>query len=65
MFDENTTIGEVLKTERGEEILSENGVPCVCCPMISQEMDFLTIGEVADRYDLNKQKIIDDLNKNK
>ncbi len=65
MFDENTTIGEVLKTEKGEEVLSDNGVPCVHCPMLSQEMDFLTISEVADRYDLKKQKIIDDLNRNK
>ncbi len=63
MFDENSTIGEAMKTEDGKEVLARNGVPCVGCPRISEEMDLLTVGEVAEKYDLDKNKIIDDLNK--
>jgi len=63
MFDENTTLAEILKTEKGKEVLAENGVPCISCAMASQEVDILKIGEVCDMYGLDKKKIIDELNK--
>lgn len=65
MFDEKTTLAKILELENGREILSKHGVPCVSCAMAKQEIDFLTIGEVADMYGLDKEKIIEDLNKNK
>ena len=65
MFDENTTLAEILKTEKGKEVLVENGVPCISCAMASQEVDILKIGEVCDMYGLDKGKIIKELNEEK
>ncbi len=63
MINEETTLEEILKLPHGREVLSRHGVPCMTCPMSSQEVSFLTIGKVADMYGLKKGKIIDDLNK--
>ncbi len=63
MFDENSTLKEALEAKNGREVLADNGVPCISCAMAAGEMDFLTIGEIADTYGLDKNKIIDDLNK--
>ncbi len=69
MFDENSKIIEILKSEQGERVLAENGVPCASCASASicgvaaKEMNSLTIGEVADEYGLDKKKIIEELNK--
>ncbi len=61
MFNEKTTLAEILKTEHGQKVLAENGVPCISCAMASQEINFLKIGEVADMYGLDKKKIIEEL----
>lgn len=63
MFTEETTLSEILKTDHGKDVLAENGVPCLGCSMMKEEMDYLKIGDIADMYDLNKEKIIKDLNK--
>ncbi len=62
MFDENTTLAEILKTEHGKKVLIENGVPCMSCAMASQEIEVLKIGDVADMYGLDKEKIVKELN---
>ncbi len=63
MFDENSTLKEILETEHGKKVLAENNVPCLSCAMASQEMDILKIGDVADMYGLDKEEIIEKLNK--
>ncbi len=63
MFNEDTTLAEILKTEHGKKVLIENGVPCMSCAMASQEINILKIGDVADMYQLDKGKIIRELNK--
>ncbi len=62
MIDENTTLAKILSTAKGKEVLSKHGVPCLSCVMASQEIHFLTIGVVADKYGMDKEKIIEDLN---
>ncbi len=63
MINEKTTIAEIIKTKKGAEILAKYGVPCLTCPMASQEIKFLQIGDVADMYGLEKEKMIEELNK--
>ncbi len=62
MFTEDTTLKEILETEHGRKVLAQNGVPCVSCAMAAQEIDVLKIGDVADMYGLDKEKIIKELN---
>lgn len=65
MFNENTTLAKILETKHGKKILQENGVPCVSCAMAAGEINFLKIGEVAEMYGLDKEKIIRELNQEK
>ncbi len=65
MFDENSTLKAILETEQGKKVLAENGVPCLSCAMASQEIEVLKIGDVADMYGLDKEKIIRELNSGK
>ncbi|MCL5411048.1 MAG: DUF1858 domain-containing protein [Patescibacteria group bacterium] len=60
-----TTLEDILKIKKGSEILQQNGVPCLSCPLASQELGVLTIGEVSQIYNLNLDKILDQLNQQK
>ncbi len=64
MFTEETILSEILKTNHGRDVLAENGVPCLGCSRMAEEMDYLKIGDIADMYDLDKEKIIKELNQN-
>lgn len=59
---EKTTLEKILAKEGAGEILTENGVPCLSCPMASMEVDKLEIGEVCKMYGLNLEKILKELN---
>ncbi len=63
MFNENSTLAEIIKDENGKKVLKECGVPCISCSLVAEEAEFLKIGEVADTYRLDKEKIIKELNK--
>lgn len=58
-----TTLAKIIEKEGAAEILMENGVPCLSCPMASLEIDELKIGEVCKMYELNLEKILKELNK--
>ncbi len=62
MITENTTLAKILESENGRKVLKENGVPCISCAMAAGEINFLKIGDVADMYGLDKEKIIKELN---
>ena len=57
-----TTLAKILEKKKAEEILAENGVPCISCPMALMEIDKLEIGEVCENYGLNLKKILKELN---
>jgi hypothetical protein len=57
-----TTLAKILKAKGAAEVLMENGVPCLSCPMASLEIDKLKIGEVCKMYKLPAAKIIQELN---
>jgi len=58
-----TTLKEILEKKATAEILMENDVPCLSCPMASFEIDKLKIGEVCKMYGLSLEKILKELNK--
>lgn len=57
-----STLAEILKNKRADEILAKHGVPCVSCPYAAVEIDKLQIGQVCKTYGLNLEKILKDLN---
>jgi hypothetical protein len=62
-FDKNTKLSEVIGNEKFETVLSKFNFPCLNCPMAQYEMSYLTLGQVADSYGLDIDKILKELNK--
>ncbi len=60
---EKTTIEEILSVPGADLIMEKYGLPCLGCPMLQFEMGELTIGEACDIYQIDKKKLIADLNK--
>ncbi len=59
---ENSTIEEILDHPEGERVLAEWNVPCLGCPMMAMEMKDLKIGEVAEKYDIDLEAMLKELN---
>ena len=62
-INKNTTLAQVLKHPKLAEILSEYQVPCLGCPMARFEMENLTLGEIAERYNIDIKGLLKALNK--
>jgi hypothetical protein len=58
-----TTLEKIIEKKGAAEILVENGVPCLSCPMSKFEIDKLKIGDVCKMYGLNLKKILAEINK--
>lgn len=58
-----TTLAKIIKVKGASEILNENGVPCLSCPMAQFEINDLQIGKVCKMYGLNLAKILREINK--
>lgn len=58
-----STLEEAMNIKNAEEVLTKHGVPCVTCPMAQMEMQTLKIGEICERYGLDLDKLLEDLNK--
>lgn len=57
-----TTLEEVLKIGGSEEILAENNVPCITCPLAKMEMDKLKIGHICEQYGIDCDLLLTELN---
>lgn len=62
-FTENTTLAEVLKHPKADDILSKYNLPCLHCPMAKFEMETLKIGEIAKMYGIDIKNLLKELNK--
>ncbi len=58
-----TKLGEIMELKGANEVLSEHDVPCVSCPMAQFEMNELTLGQICENYDLDAEKLIEELSK--
>ena len=61
----DTTLAKIMEEKNGANILMDNGVPCLGCPMAQFEIDKLKIGQVCKTYGLNLEKILKELNNSK
>jgi len=62
-FTKDSKIVEILKTDKGPELLMKFGVPCPQCPSFAAEAEQLTIGDVCKGYGLDLKKLLEALNK--
>lgn len=62
-INENSTLAEVLENEGAESILKKYSVPCLSCPMMSFEMNKLTLKQISEMYGVNLKALIGELNK--
>ena len=62
-YTKSSTLAEILKKEKTEEVLSKHSVPCVSCPMAAMEMKKLQIGDVCKMYNIKLEALLKDLNK--
>ena len=63
-FTKDTTLAEVLKHPKAEEILQRYGMPCLSCPMAKREMNILKIGQIAVMYGIDPEKLLKEFNEN-
>lgn len=62
-INKNFTLDKIMKIKGAEEILRKHGLPCLSCPMAQMEMKFLKLGEVCERYGIDLDKLLEELNK--
>jgi len=62
-FTKNSTIAEILASEKGEKILAKYNLPCLTCPMAKLEIQNLKVGQVCKMYGINIEKLLGELNK--
>ncbi len=60
----DTVLGKILVINGVKEILEKFKFPCLDCPFVRMEMDKLKIGEVCEKYGINTNKLLEELNKN-
>ncbi len=63
VFTKDTKLREILDNEKSKGVLTEHGVPCASCPFARMELDILTIGEICESYDIDLEKLLENLNK--
>ncbi len=57
-----STIEDILNHPKGQEVMAKYEVPCLGCPMAAMEMKDLEIKQVAAKYDLELDAILEELN---
>ncbi len=62
-INKETTLSEILKCEKAEEVLNKYQVPCMSCPFASVEMESLKIGDIAKMYGIDLKPLLKELNK--
>ncbi len=63
MIKKQSTLKQILEIKGTDQILINHHVPCLFCPMMKQEMDQLTIGQICEMYEIDLEKLLTDLNK--
>lgn len=61
-YTAGNTLAEIIQDPKNQEILAQNHVPCLSCPMAGLEMPTLTLGQVCEMYGLELDKILEQLN---
>jgi hybrid cluster-associated redox disulfide protein len=59
---QETTLSEILKLPKAEEILVKYRVPCLACPFARLEMEKLSIGQICEMYGIDLESLLKELN---
>jgi hypothetical protein len=59
----DTKLADILRMKGAEEILEKYNTPCLHCPMAAYELGTLSIGDVANAYGIDLDKLLAELNK--
>lgn len=62
IFNENSTIKEILNSKRGLEVLIKYKVPCLDCPLAFFEIEKLKLRDLAIAYGIDIKKVLKELN---
>jgi hypothetical protein len=58
-----TTLAEAMDKEGAEEVMAKHELPCLSCPFAKMEMEQLKIGDICERYGIDIDGLLEDLNK--
>ncbi len=58
----DTLLVELLSDSKKIELLVKAGIPCVTCPIVGIEQNYLTVGAIAEFYGLDINKVLKVLN---
>jgi len=61
-YTNKSTLQDVLESENGADLLVKYQVPCLGCHFASQELDQLTLQDIADAYKIDLKDLLKDLN---
>jgi hybrid cluster-associated redox disulfide protein len=59
----NTPLEKILENPKLIKVLEKYSLPCLYCPLAKFEMKNLKIGEVAEMYGIDAEKLLEELNK--
>ena len=62
-FTENSTLAEILEDPKNRKILEKFNVPCLTCPFAQMEMNSLTLEQISKLYNIDLEKLLEELNK--
>ena len=62
-YSKNSTLAEVLEDPKNQKILEKFNVPCLTCPFAQLEMNSLKLEQIAKLYQIDLEKLLEELNK--
>ncbi|RLF32259.1 MAG: hypothetical protein DRN07_05410 [Thermoplasmata archaeon] len=62
-YTKDSTLAEVLEDPKKRKILEKFNVPCLTCPFAQIEMNSLTLEQISKFYDIELEKLLEELNK--
>jgi len=58
----DTILADILADAKTAKILAKYNLPCLSCPFAKYEAEQLKIGDVSERYGINAEKLLKELN---
>jgi nitrogen fixation NifU-like protein len=62
MFNEKSTLKQVLEHKNGAELLAKYHVPCLGCSFAQYELEYLKLKDIENAYGINLKGLLKDLN---
>jgi hybrid cluster-associated redox disulfide protein len=59
----DTILANILDNPKNVEILEKHNFPCLGCPCVQYEMNDLKLGQICGMYQIDLEKLLEELNK--